>query len=60
MIKEQEEMKDCTFNPEKTAELEFEYSAKFKDPSQRLYNNYFEREIKKKFMRKEVHLEEKQ
>lgn len=38
----QERLKMCTFEPKKYSTLEFEYSEEFKDPSTRLYNNYFE------------------
>ena len=44
--REKEEVKDCTFIPEKVANLEFEYSDEFKDVGERLYNNHFEREAK--------------
>ena len=44
-------MKDCTFVPEKIANLEFEYSEEFKNPGERLYNNYFEKEAKIKLLK---------
>jgi len=43
-------MAECTFQPEKTAMIEYEYAEEFSDPAQRLYNNFFEREMKKKII----------
>lgn len=44
-------MKECSFAPKREATLEFEYNEEFRNVGDRLYNNFFEKEMKLKIMK---------